>query len=133
MRAEPRRRKSPDSARNSSGFGAVERRARLEDARRATGNGIAPAMRAMIDRYGRVVIPKPIRLAAGLTPGTEVEVRLVEGLIQLAPVRLAIRFEDREGVVVAVAEDDVPPLTNEQVESTRQALLRRSIVSRTRC
>jgi AbrB family looped-hinge helix DNA binding protein len=41
-------------------------------------------MQTTIDKAGRVVIPAPIRKKAGLTPGTEIEVELVDGLVRLS-------------------------------------------------
>jgi len=41
------------------------------------------AMRASIDKAGRVVIPASIREKAGLTPGTELEIQLDEGGVRI--------------------------------------------------
>jgi len=51
-------------------------------------------MRVTVDRAGRVVLPKPIRKAVGLTQGQEVEVRLVGSIVEIEPVEPAQRPED---------------------------------------
>jgi AbrB family looped-hinge helix DNA binding protein len=40
-------------------------------------------MRTTIDKVGRVVIPAPIRSAALLSPGTELEVTVENGVVRL--------------------------------------------------
>jgi AbrB family looped-hinge helix DNA binding protein len=42
-------------------------------------------MKTTIDRAGRVVIPKALRDRAGLRPGTELEIRCSNGVIEVAP------------------------------------------------
>ena len=43
-------------------------------------------MQATIDRAGRIVIPKQIRDALGLTPDTELEITIDGGGVRLEPV-----------------------------------------------
>ncbi len=43
-------------------------------------------MRSTIDKAGRVVVPKAMRDELGLTGGTEIEIGLVDGKIEIAPV-----------------------------------------------
>ena len=58
-------------------------------------------MRATIDAVGRVVVPKPLRDALGLTEGSTVDIsRYGEGL-QLIPSGRTARLVDADGVVVA--------------------------------
>jgi AbrB family looped-hinge helix DNA binding protein len=64
-------------------------------------------MKTTIDRAGRVVIPRDVRRQAGWGPGT-----------------LPLRLERRGRFLVAVPLVDVPPLTAEDVEATRDALRR---------
>lgn len=55
-----------------------------------------------IDSAGRVVIPKPLRTAAGLTGGQEIEVTLVGDRIELsATPRPTTLRRNRHGVLVA--------------------------------
>jgi len=43
-----------------------------------------------MDRAGRIVVPKPIREAANLRPGTEVEFRVQGGHVKIEPVPLLV-------------------------------------------
>ena len=40
-------------------------------------------MKSTIDRAGRIVIPAPIRERAGFLPGSELEVALIDGAVEL--------------------------------------------------
>jgi len=51
------------------------------------------AMTATIDSAGRVVIPKSLRDRAGLAPGTEVDFRFHDGMIEIAPVVRQVAWE----------------------------------------
>lgn len=78
-----------------------------------------------IDKAGRVVVPKNMRLALGLAPGTEVELRLDDDghvLISAAPVPK--RLEMRDGRPVIVPERPIPPLTDELVRETLESIRR---------
>ena len=85
--------------------------------------GMIRTMKTTIDAEGRLVIPEEIRRLAGLLPGTPVEVRWRDGLIEIEPDVLPVRLERRGRLLVAVPEVPVEPLTDEVVEATRQALL----------
>jgi AbrB family looped-hinge helix DNA binding protein len=66
-------------------------------------------MNTVIDRFGRVVIPKEARDDLGLEPGTVLEVReSSEGLL-LVPARRSGGLRHKDGVLVfdGQAEDDL--------------------------
>ncbi len=75
-------------------------------------------MRSTIDRAGRVVVPKPIREAANLRPGTEVEFRVQGGHVEIEPVPLAVSLQRRGSLVVAVPEADQPVMRAADVDET---------------
>ena len=77
-------------------------------------------MRTTIDRAGRLVIPKPIRDAAGVTAGAELEIRVANGRIEIEPAPLEVRLVKRGSVTVAVPRKAVPPLGREVVRQTRE-------------
>jgi len=80
-------------------------------------------MKTTIDKAGRVVIPKEIRRAVGLSPGTELEIRVCDGRIEIEPAALPVKLVRRPGgLLVAVPLVDVAPLTNEEVSRTLDAL-----------
>lgn len=79
-------------------------------------------MKATIDRAGRVVLPKPIREAAGLTGGQEVEVRLVGFVIEIAPIEPVVRMRHRPGELpVLEVEGEVQPATADDVRAELEA------------
>jgi AbrB family looped-hinge helix DNA binding protein len=41
-------------------------------------------MRVTIDRAGRIVVPKPLREALGLTPDTPLEIDVVDGHLEVS-------------------------------------------------
>lgn len=75
-------------------------------------------MRITIDRAGRIVVPKAMRDELGLDGGAEVEIELVDGRIEIAPVTTPVRLVRRDGRLVAVADREMPPLTAELVRAT---------------
>jgi AbrB family looped-hinge helix DNA binding protein len=61
-------------------------------------------MEAVIDQAGRVVLPKPIRDALGLLPGTKVDITPYGAGAQLLPSGRTARLVEEDGVLVADAE-----------------------------
>ncbi len=79
-------------------------------------------MRITIDSAGRVVLPKPIRDAAGLTGGQEVEVRLVGFVIEIEPIHPEVRIRARPGKLPVLEVDgDVKPVTDDDVRLALEA------------
>ena len=72
------------------------------------------------------MIPREIRRQAALEPGTPIEIRLRDGVIELEPAPLKVRLERRGRLLVAVPEGDVPPLEPQIVEETRRRVRERS-------
>ena len=83
-------------------------------------------MRSTIDRAGRIVVPKPIREAANLRPGTEVEFRVQGGHVEIEPVPLAVTLQRRGSLVVAVPAPGQPVMRAADVDNTIAALRDRS-------
>lgn len=79
-------------------------------------------MKTTIDSAGRIVIPKALRLEAGLEPGREVDVRLRHGVVEIEPAPMDIRMESQGPFVVAVPIPGGPLLTEEVVEETVRRL-----------
>lgn len=62
-------------------------------------------MEATIDSGGRVLLPKSLRDALGLTPGTKVDISAYGGGVQLTPGGRTARLRrDDDGRLVAVSE-----------------------------
>jgi AbrB family looped-hinge helix DNA binding protein len=82
-------------------------------------------MKTTIDRAGRLVVPKPIRDAAGIVAGAELEIRVSDGRIEIEPAPLEVKLVKRGRLTVAVPRRSVPPLTGEVVRETVDRLRRR--------
>ena len=79
-------------------------------------------MRTTIDHAGRIVLPKAARERARLVPGMPLEVRVVDGRIEIEPAPARVTVEKRGGFWVAQPVDAVPTLTQETVERTIEEL-----------
>lgn len=75
-------------------------------------------MRTTIDSAGRIVIPKPMRDELGLGGGQELEISVHDGRIEVDVPPVAMRLEDRDGMLAAVPDQPMPPLTSAQVRET---------------
>jgi AbrB family looped-hinge helix DNA binding protein len=64
-------------------------------------------MEAVIDQAGRVVLPKPIRDALGLLPGTRVDISAYGAGAQLMPAGRTARLIEEDGVLVAAGDTPV--------------------------
>jgi AbrB family looped-hinge helix DNA binding protein len=81
-------------------------------------------MRRPIDKAGRIAIPKTMRDELGLSGGTEVEISLVDGRIEIDIIPTPMRLERRDGRLVAVADREMPPLTAEMVREKLEEIRR---------
>ena len=81
-------------------------------------------MTTTIDKAGRVIVPKAMRDELGLTGGTEVEIGLVDGRVEIAPVASHIRLERKRGRLVAASDRDMPALTADDVRALLEKLRR---------
>jgi AbrB family looped-hinge helix DNA binding protein len=81
-------------------------------------------MRVTIDRAGRLVLPKAIREAAGLTGGREAEVRLSGGVVEIEPIQPVVRLRKRPGrlpVLEVEGDGEVEPMTDDDVRRALEA------------
>lgn len=76
------------------------------------------AMETTIDKAGRLVVPKAVREAIRLRPGTRVRFRVRAGRIEIEPVPLDVSLESSGSTVVAVPRGQRPTLTATEVEKT---------------
>ncbi|MEJ7797118.1 MAG: AbrB/MazE/SpoVT family DNA-binding domain-containing protein [Solirubrobacteraceae bacterium] len=71
-----------------------------------------------IDKAGRIVVPKALRDALEMHAGAALEIAAVDGCLEIRPVPTVVRLEQRDGVLVAVPQRPLPPLTVDQVRAT---------------
>lgn len=64
------------------------------------------------------MVPKAIREAAGLRPGTEVQFRVQGGHVEIEPVPLTITVKRRGSLVVATPQVNQPVLHAADVDRT---------------
>jgi AbrB family looped-hinge helix DNA binding protein len=62
-------------------------------------------METTLDKYGRVVVPKPLRDRLGIEAGTELIVEAKGDHLVLRPVGRAV-LEEKDGLLVSTAEVD---------------------------
>lgn len=70
-------------------------------------------MNSTIDRAGRVVIPKAIREAAGLKPGSSLKIEYRDGRVEIEPKSPKIRLV-RKGTVLVASIPEAPKVSVEE-------------------
>jgi AbrB family looped-hinge helix DNA binding protein len=81
-------------------------------------------MRTAIDAAGRVVIPKALRDALGLTAGQSLEIDERDGRLEIVPAATPMRLVDEGDGVAATADADMPVLTADMVRDTLERVRR---------
>jgi AbrB family looped-hinge helix DNA binding protein len=81
-------------------------------------------MIATIDGAGRIVVPKRLREELRFEPGQELELRAVDGRLEIEHTTTPMRLERRRGRLVAVADREMPTLTAETVRETLEQIRR---------
>ncbi|MEA2141979.1 MAG: hypothetical protein QOI64_409 [Solirubrobacteraceae bacterium] len=64
-------------------------------------------VRTSIDSAGRIVVPKPLRDALGLTPGSELDISRYGAGLQLIPAGRTARLVDEAGRLVATGDTPI--------------------------
>ena len=81
-------------------------------------------MKAVIDRAGRIVVPKALRQALGLKPGQPIEIRARDGGLEIEIAARPLQLKKRGKGFVAIPDVELPPLTSEQVRDMLERLRR---------
>ena len=76
-------------------------------------------IKTTIDSAGRLVVPKPIREAAGIGPGDPLIVAYRDGRIEIEPAPREVRIEQRDGFRIAEPAGAYETLTQDTVHKTR--------------
>jgi AbrB family looped-hinge helix DNA binding protein len=80
-----------------------------------------------MDSAGRIVLPKAARDRAELRPGAEIEVRVIDGRIELEPAAARVTIAKQGGFWVATPAEGVPVLTQDEVETAVDAVRLRGV------
>ncbi|OFW26893.1 MAG: hypothetical protein A3H97_21835 [Acidobacteria bacterium RIFCSPLOWO2_02_FULL_65_29] len=75
-----------------------------------------------MDQTGRLVIPSQIRREASLQPGTPLDVRWRDGVLEIEPQPLPVVLQRKGRLLVATPTGRVPVLRTATVERTRRDL-----------
>jgi AbrB family looped-hinge helix DNA binding protein len=77
-----------------------------------------------IDSAGRIVVPKPLRDALGLSPGQALEIIATEGRLEVAIAPTPMTLAKRGKGVVAVPATRLPTLTAASVRDVLEKIRR---------
>jgi AbrB family looped-hinge helix DNA binding protein len=64
-------------------------------------------MEVTIDSVGRIVVPKPLRDALGLTPGSKVDISRYGAGLQLLPAGRTARLVYEDGLLVGTGDAEI--------------------------
>lgn len=64
-------------------------------------------MEVTVDSVGRIVVPKPLRDALGLAPGSTVDVSRYGAGLQLVPTGRTARLVEESGTLVATGDNAI--------------------------
>lgn len=96
-----------------------------DGAKAGRSHGRIATMITTMDQAGRLVIPREIRREAALEPGTPLDVRWRDGVIEIEPQPLAVKLERRGRLLVARPAAKMPALPTTTVERTRRDVANR--------
>jgi AbrB family looped-hinge helix DNA binding protein len=64
-------------------------------------------MEAVVDQAGRIVLPRSLRDALGLLPGTKVDITPLGAGLQVVPVGRTARLVEEDGVLVSAGDTPI--------------------------
>lgn len=78
-------------------------------------------METALDKFGRIVVPKEVRLMLGLSPGDHLDVAIKDGALVLSPRRPKGKLVRRKGLLLHETGTSMPlGLTERLLEASRK-------------
>lgn len=77
-----------------------------------------------MDSSGRVVIPKALRDELAVLPGQPLRAQVRDGRLEIEPEPLDVSLVERDGLLVIVPNEVLPPLTRDQVRDVIESVRR---------
>jgi AbrB family looped-hinge helix DNA binding protein len=81
-------------------------------------------MKVTIDGAGRIVVPKSLREQLALEGGTALEIRAMNGKLELEPVATPMRLVRRGNGLVATTDEPLPAVDADDVRAVMELLRR---------
>ena len=81
-------------------------------------------MKTTLDDAGRLVVPKALRQALGLKAGQALEIRAGDGTLEIEIAPTPMRLKKQGKGLVAVPQEELPPLSADQVRETLDRIRR---------
>ena len=81
-------------------------------------------MKSTIDRAGRIVVPRKLREELGLVGGTQLEIRVREGRLEIEAAATPMKLVRRGKGLVATTADPLPRLGPDDVRAVLESLRR---------
>ena len=81
-------------------------------------------MKTTIDAAGRIVVPKPLRIALGVQAGQQLDIRAEDRRLQIEIAATPMRLEKRGKGVIAVPEAALSKLTADPVRDILEGIRR---------
>ena len=75
-----------------------------------------------MDAAGRLVIPKAVRDAAGLTPGVVLRIQCRDGRVELTPAPRKVEVVQHDRVTVLIPSEESETLTGDVVRAVQRSL-----------
>jgi AbrB family looped-hinge helix DNA binding protein len=79
-------------------------------------------MKTTIDAAGRLVIPRELRRQLDIRPGMQLDVQVRDGRLEIEPAASEVELVRRGRFLVAVSQEETPPLTSDTVHATLDAV-----------
>jgi len=74
-------------------------------------------MRTTIDSAGRIVVPKSLREAMGLSAGQQIDIAFTDGRLEIEVASAHVTVEMVDGLPALVSDEELPPLDDDMIRA----------------